>query len=641
MGRWSYLGTNALQGLGAGLVAGAAVGLVEVLVLMIIDVTWQHAEGLLYAVIAYGVLGLLGGLGLGLLWGLVCALRGCKRPAWAAFAALTFALGLFLVVRNRIRHDVLHIAGLPWSQETLLMDGTLLVVVGLGGAVVLWLLLRRLLQNDRAARIAQARWNLLAYAVVLAAAALLSAAPALTASLTNLGSTTAGISPDLRDKPNVIFIVADTLRADHLSCYGYVENQTPHIDALARDGMLYRNMRAQASWTRPSVATMLTSMYPSSHRAITRLDLLPDAVTTLPEVLHERGYRTAGFTANVQTTPQFNFHQGYDEYEFLAPSYPFFASQTSSRFAAYSLFYALRRPSIPPTVYHHSEYYQDAEALGARARSWLEANKDTRFFLYLHYMDPHQPYYKHPYDGHTVGRAAPPEPDPSQAPAMRRLYDGEITFMDTHLGALFDYLKVQGLYDDALIVFTADHGEEFQEHGGWGHGTTLYEEQIAVPLIVKYPGNAQAGMVDETFVRSLDLAPTVLDMAGIFDMPKSIQGVSLRPIRSARPTRSVLWTAIFAEEDREGHHLRAVRVGQYKLIMANPGNPRGLPVLALFDLQDDPGEHRNLAETNPDRLAALRAELDRIMAYAEAHAVEGQFRELDALTRERLRQLGY
>jgi arylsulfatase A-like enzyme len=633
-----------VQGMGAGLVAGAAVGVVEVLVLVVMEMIWQHVAGLLYGVVVYGGLGLLGGLGLGLLRGLWQATipgqeaePSTDRSAWAAYgAALLFGLGLFLVVRNRVRHDVLHWIGLPWSWETLLLDGALLVVAGLGTAVMLWLLLRRLLRGDRTARIAQPRWNLAAYAIAVAAAALLSVAPALAASAAQPGPPTAGIPPDLRDAPNVILIVADTLRADALSCYGYTGNQTAHIDALARDGVLYRQMSAQASWTKPSVATMLTSLYPSSHRAIGPLDLLPDAVTTLPEVLRERGYRTAGFTTNVNMTPSScNFQQGFDEYEFLAPDYPFFASQTSSRFAAYSLFYALRRLLVPPTNYPHNEYYQDAEVLGARARVWLEANEGTRFFLYLHYMDPHQPYYAHPYDGHTVGRAAPPEPDPAEAPALRQLYDGEITYLDAHLGQLFDQLKAWGLYDGALIILTADHGEEFQEHGGWHHGTTLYEEQLAVPLIVKYPANAHAGAVDTAFARSLDLAPTILDTAGV-SIPEVMQGVSLRPgAVVARPEST------FAEIDRYGQVLRAIRTRERKLIIANAGNPRGLPSEALFDLQTDPGEQRNLAQGEPDAVRLLRAQLDRAIAFAEALAVAGQTGTLDAATRERLRQLGY
>ncbi len=621
----------AFEGLGAGLVAGAAVGVVEVLVLVVMDGTWLHVEGLLYAVIVYGGLGLLSGLGLGLLHRLGGAIRGAHRPAWAACTALTFGLGLFAVVRNRIRHDVLHMSGLPWSLETMLLDGAVLLVVGLGAAAVLWLALRRLLRTGRVTR---ARWSVLAYAVTLLVAALLSAGPALAESLRR-PARPAGAPPDLRDQPNIILIVGDALRADHVSCYNGQALPTPAIDSLARDGVRYAQMSAQASWTRPSVATMLTSLYPSSHRAITGRDLLPDAVTTLPELLRERGYHTVGFTTNHNVAPEFNFSQGFDEYEFLPGDYPFLASRTSVRFAAYSLFYALRRPFVSPTAYPHNEYYQDAEVLTAHARAWLEANQDARFFLYLHYMDPHAPYFPHPYDGTCISAEVTPNPPADRAPVLRQVYGGEVTFMDAHLGALLDYLRAAGLYDNALILFTSDHGEEFHEHGGWWHCTTLYEELIAVPLIIKYPGNAHAGLVDREFARGLDLAPTVLDVAGV-PVPETMQGVSLRP--GATLPRAEL---VFAEEDYAGNSIRAVRAGQHKLIIANEGNPRGLPAVALFDLAADPGEQRNLAAAEPDTVRQLRAELDRILAFAEAQAVAGQSRELDAVTRERLRQLGY
>ncbi|MBU1877488.1 MAG: sulfatase-like hydrolase/transferase [Chloroflexi bacterium] len=646
----SRLVQSIARGLGAGLLAGAAVGLTEVLILVGLDRSARPVEGLLYAVVAYGLLGLAAGLALGLASGAWGAFRGRDIDAWAGTAALVFGLGLWVVVRNRLRHDVLYTAGQPWSVDSLALDG-LLFVAGLLVALVVWRLLR---QRRWPRRGAEARWSLAVYAVALVAAALLSAAPALADTLVRAGATPSGIPPDLRDRPNarqgppdvVVFIVADTLRADHLSCYAQRPAQlpagvdadtapaTPRIDALAGDGVLYREMQGQASWTRPSAATMLTSLYPSSHRAITQRDLLPDAVTTLPEVLQAQGYHTAGFTTNIQVSPAFNFQQGYDEYEFLTPSYPFFASPTSSRFAVYSLLYALRRPFVTPAEYAHNEFYQDAEVLTARARSWLQANRDTRFFLYLHYMDQHQPYYAHPYDGHTAGRAAPPEPPATEAPAMLRLYDGEIAFLDTHLGALFDELKALGLYDDALIVFTADHGEEFVEHGWWGHGTTLYQEQIAVPLIIKYPGHAEAGQTDVQFARSLDIAPTILDVLEL-PIPEAMQGLSLRPLRSARPADQ------FAEEDREGHVLQSIRIDQFKLVLANPGNPRGLPAMALFDLHADPGEQHNLADATPDTVAALRARLDRVLTDALAHAVEGQSRELDAATRQRLQQLGY
>jgi arylsulfatase A-like enzyme len=218
---------------------------------------------------------------------------------------------------------------------------------------------------------------------------------------------------------------------------------------------------------------------------------------------------------------------------------------------------------------------------------------------------------------------------------MSQLYDGEIAYLDQNLGEFFDTLKRYDLYDNTLIIFTADHGEEFYEHGGWDHGETLYQEMVHVPLIIKYPTGAFAGMVDEDPARSLDIAPTVLDVLDI-DPPPTMQGFSLHPDSRARQPAT-----IFSEEDYEGNVLQAIRMGNHKLILANEDNPRGLALVEFYDLAADPGEQTNLSASHPEVVERLRRELDRTLAYALAHAVAGQTGELDPATRERLQQLGY
>ncbi|MBU0496073.1 MAG: sulfatase-like hydrolase/transferase [Chloroflexi bacterium] len=452
--------------------------------------------------------------------------------------------------------------------------------------------------------------------------------------------------------PVIILIVADALRADHLSCYaqrpaqppvgvdtqspgaGYPANHTPHIDALARDSVRYRDASAQASWTKPSVATIFTSLYPSSHRAIVETDLLPDDVLTLPEVLREQGYHTVGLTANTFTSQRFNFQQGYDEYTYLDSTHPFLAVGPAPTWGISTTIQQLRAASLALSAGPASRRYQDAGVVNQHVFDWLDERPETPFFLYLHYMDPHQPYYAHPYNGVGAGAVAADAPA-ERAPRLRALYHGEVAYLDAQLGALFAQLKARGLYDDALIILTADHGEELYEHENWGHGRTLYQEQLHVPLIIKYPGSAGASAIDTGLARSLDIAPTVLDVAGV-PVPAAMQGVSLRPGASAARARSA-----FAEENRQGNVIRSLRDSQYKLILVNEGNPRGLPAVALFDLRADPGEQHNLADQKPDTVRQLRAGLDEALAYAEGRAVQGQSRELDAATRERLRELGY
>ena len=171
---------------------------------------------------------------------------------------------------------------------------------------------------------------------------------------------------------------------------------------------------------------------------------------------------------------------------------------------------------------------------------------------------------------------------------MRKLYGEDVTYLDRYLDVLFDRLKSLDLYDDTLIAVTADHGEEFREHGGWWHGTTLYEEQMHVPLIVKRPHEPLPGTVDSPVARSVDIAPTIMATAKL-SVPAEFVG---RDLFGAPPAEE---EPLFAEEDLEGNVLAAVRVGPWKLITANPDNPRGLQPLELYDLSRDPTEHDNLA----------------------------------------------
>ncbi|MBU1879765.1 MAG: sulfatase-like hydrolase/transferase, partial [Chloroflexi bacterium] len=208
-------------------------------------------------------------------------------------------------------------------------------------------------------------------------------------------------------------------------------------------------------------------------------------------------------------------------------------------------------------------------------------------------------------------------------------------YLDTHVGDLIAELKKKGLYDQALIVFTADHGEEFYEHQGWGHGRTVYQEVIQVPLIVKYPGGWGAGTVDEHLVRSIDLAPTILDTAGIRP-PATMQGVSL--LQPAPPADEQV---AFSETDFEGNVARAWVTPRDKLIQVVDGDPRGREAIQLYDLAADPGETLNLAQAHVGVVADLRRQMDRLMIAALEASVAGTEFEIDPETEQRLKLLGY
>jgi arylsulfatase A-like enzyme len=615
-------------GAAAGLVAGALVGVGEALGLALGTGQMQNLTAALYAAIAYSLLGLAGGLGLGILGTILAILRRRQGDAAAMYAAtwaVVFAALATVVSRYRLNRDLFNEHLHTFSTQGLLFHAGLLVVGAILG-FLLWLLWRAVARRVQAST----RWwsGLAAYLliVVIAVGVSFVAQPA------EGVTTAAGASPALRNKPNVLLIGVDTLRADRLSCYGYPQKTSPHIDALAADGVRYDQMVAQASWTKPSFATIFTSLYPSSHRAVHKPDRLPEAVTTLAEVLSTAGYRTAGFADNINIAPHFGFDQGFDDYEFLAPDYYFGATASSSQLAIYQVARRVRA-KLGGDALRFQDFYQDAEVVNREAMAWLEANQDSRFFLFLHYMDPHDPYFEHPYNGEGYARAQDQNPDPALAPAFSKLYDGEVRYLDQHLSQLFDWLKGEGLYEDMLIVFTADHGEEFQEHGGWWHGKTLYEEQIRVPLIVKYPGNPRAGTVTTDLAQSLDIAPTILDVADL-EVPEAMMGRSLWSQTEPPPF-------VFSEEDHEGNQVRSLRTLSDKLILANPGNPRGLPATALFDLADDPEEQDNLADRSPDVVAEMKEKLSGIEALARANAVAAEAVELSPDVEEQLDNLGY
>ena len=436
----------------------------------------------------------------------------------------------------------------------------------------------------------------------------------------------------------MLFVVVDTLRADHLPVYGYSAGKTPRLDGFARDALRFEQAYANASWTRPSFASLLTGRYASSHGVMSKAASLPDEATTIAEAFGAAGYHTGGIVTNYNVAPFFNFDQGFDEYHYLAPHFLFGASDTSAKLSALQI---LRRVdekarSMLGRVEPGSAY-QDAETVNAEIDRFLAGRKGTKpWLLFVGYMDPHDPYYEHPYNGVGYSRAAHVKPDPSEADRLRRLYDGEISYWDEHSGRLIDGLKQRGLYDDLTIVVTADHGEEFMEHGGFWHGTTLYDEQLHVPLLLKLPKGERAGSVLTHWVESVDIMPTLLSLKQL-PLPKALQGVDL--FRGKDQT--------FAEESHEGNVLKSLRLRDHgsalKLIRANLGNPRGLAEQELYRVDIDARELKNLAAEAQSALDHSEAELKQAEEQAKTGALKAREVDLamDKTAEERLKALGY
>lgn len=614
-----------------GALAGSWAGCAEALAVWL--QSKGHSTGWLFF---YGALGYaVFGAGLGAALAVLCAwfrwpaqrLRLAGTLA-AVLGLLGLPLGMFLLRRDLFKEAFAFQSaqGLALALATGLVMGLVAVAVGA--------LARQLLIRWRTA--ARSRFlaaALLGVFVLAALPAWFSPDPRPLARPKGLPSASAAVN-----RSNVLFIVVDTMRADYMPSYGGDFFETPYLEEFESDCIRFEKAFVNASWTRPSFASMLTGMLPGSHGVMAKGDALPDSIDTLAEVLQRQGWWTAGVVTNFNVAPYFNFHQGFETYRYLEPDFVLGADDLSAKLlwlqAAKRGFERLRswrNTVVPGTA------YQDAAMVNqALLESIDAAPKNRPWFVFAGYMDPHDPYFEHPYNGRGVARAAAQHPPAQAAARMRALYRGEIRFWDRHFGALLEALKQRGLYNQTTIVVTSDHGEEFQDHGGYWHGTTLYDEQLHVPLWLKLPGSQRGGSRISHWVQSIDIAPTLLRLAGL-RAPAGMQGGDL-----FKGTQRV-----YAEEDHEGNRLQSLRErdGQsaHKLIEANPGNPRGLEPVELYRVDVDPREESNIAQREQARVRSLARVMNKARVGAAAASTDRATVDVshDPKALERLRSLGY
>jgi arylsulfatase A-like enzyme len=428
------------------------------------------------------------------------------------------------------------------------------------------------------------------------------------------------------DRSNLIIISVDTLRPDHLGCYGSPRPTSPTIDAFARSGVLFEDALATSPWTLPSHGSLLTGRYPSRHGADAAQHAIPSSVARLGAVLAERGYRTSAVVNSVYLR-RWGIEEGFRDFEYL------------------------------PEVFDAPEPSQ----VSSRAIQWLQRRPRNRpFFLFLHYYDVHSDYVSLPEyeaqfvepfhgkaDGTTVQmllhRRGQLQLDSESASHLSRLYDAGIRQFDDQLAILFDWLRERGLWDDTFVVLTADHGEEFLEHGGVLHGLTQYREVLAVPLLIAGPGVPPNTRIGEP-VSLVDVMPTSLSLLGI-TAPKSLDGEAL----------DVLWKRGDEDEGLEPRLIyteadftydaatrvkslgpnRSVRSKRFRLHYNVETRET-----ALFDLDADPWEQVDVKDKDEHRQIA-QVLLEHLVAFT-GRAVES--RETPGLTdseRDLLESLGY
>jgi len=399
-------------------------------------------------------------------------------------------------------------------------------------------------------------------------------------------------------QPNLLMIVVDTLRRDHLGAYGYERDSAPRIDALAAESIRFTRAYSTAPWTQPSVASIITGLYPSAHSTNHLVSFLPKPADTLAEALAGAGYATGAVVSHWILGSRYNFNQGHDV---LLQDHAF-----------------EKEPFSTPGV-------------SSQAVDLLEgfAREDRPFFLFVHFFDVHSSYQRHPEYGFSdegAGRLRggesikelrefDPPLDPEEIRFIKDAYDEEIRFTDAGVGDLLDALRRLDLDADTLVVFVADHGEAFFDHGLLGH-ETLHDEVLRVPLLIRLPSSKDRGrVIDEPF-SLVSLMPTLLDLLEVDRSNLTFHGPSLVPRLDGN--REFTAGALYAEHSKPRQNLfhHALIRGRFKLIVDRTSGER-----ELYDLERDPLEEDDLAQQQPSLAESLAKQLEETSRRVEAVAL--------------------
>lgn len=394
---------------------------------------------------------------------------------------------------------------------------------------------------------------------------------------------------------NLLLITIDTLRSDHLGCYGYERATSPAIDKLASESVQFDSAHSVCSWTLPSVVSIMTSLYPSAHRCTADDSVLAESYVTLAEQLEAQGFRTAAVTSHLYLSRRFKIDQGFRDFD----------------------------EDLVFDDFKESHHQVSAPAVTDKGIAWLrDRSQHERWFLWLHYFDPHSIYQHHPGEIEPFGET------------KLDIYDGEILLTDRHIGRLLGELDVLGFRDDTVVTLIADHGEEFRDHGAGGHRKTLYEEVLRVPLLVRAPHVAPRRV--SMPVSCVDLAPTLCELLGVAP-PEPIEGLSLVSTLQGDDSRR---GPILAEmRNTNGRDWDGLIDGRWKFLI---DVSRGVQL--LFDLEADPLELNDVSGEQPHVLALMAERFEELRDSSRERSLAFEPEasiELNADEVERLKQLGY
>lgn len=408
------------------------------------------------------------------------------------------------------------------------------------------------------------------------------------------------------NSPNIIFICIDALRADHLGCYGYDRNTSPFLDQLAEKSILFQKTITQSSWTKTSVATFMTSKFQTLTDVAEDEDKLSLNVITLAEVLKNNGYTTVGYVSNPWLKTRFGFSQGFD--------------------------------------YYNEDSVKTLRVEAEEVCKYISKVKNNTFFLYVHFMDVHNPYdppsrFKDAFTKNLKGRFVyndGPMPDISvdDLKYTKGLYDGEIRFVDDKIKHIFNFLEDQKLLKNTVVIINSDHGDEFLEHGGMGHGTTLYNELLFVPLIfVPNSDMMAAHSVIDSYVRNIDIFPTILDVADI-PIKNPIDGRSLYSVMNGdeeNHSRNIVLSRVKSKSTKD--ELHSIYEGDFKYIFNSTQGTSH-----LFNLEKDFWEKEDLSEMDSGTTLEMQ---NKVIDYLSRTITNREKTKIDKETLEQLKSLGY
>ena len=434
-----------------------------------------------------------------------------------------------------------------------------------------------------------------------------------------------GGKPSSDQRMNVLLITLDTLRADHLGCYGYAKNTSPTLDALASTSIVFDFAIAQSAITPVSHASIMTGLNPYNH-GLRSLHggvsyQLPDSRLTLAELMEANGYATAGFVSAFPVTKHYGLHQGFETWD--------------------EEFHKKHEDEVKilsdTGVVNTGTAQRTCAATTEKAIAWLRNHADNPFFSWIHYFDVHDPILLPPNE--YIKRFYPKSRDKPEI--LRSVYDAEIAFMDDQINLILKELDALNIRENTILAILSDHGEGLGDHDWWGH-SILYQEQIRLVFMLSIPGEKKNIRIP-SLVRSIDLVPTLVELLQL-DIPaeNDLDGKSLLDMidKSAASPRTAYSESIndlsaYYGSQMQNESLYAISDGRWKLILhREESRDKGVE---LFDLQSDARELTNLSEKHPEIAAQLRDQLEEMQAIVE----DPPRPAMDEKTRERLKSLGY